>query len=730
MVGALLALGLTLPAVARDNAFQAALRTERERPVAPRFERDAFLVTAAVSLVTLAPDGEHLAWLRGTEGDHSLWLSDTRGGAPRRVLASTDATSLLWSHDGRWLLVVSPDRLFAVAASGQAGSRVVTELGGATQRYVMDVDPTQPAAVLLREQSRNSDGAGDGNGVDVASGNTWTLWRVSLTSPAVPLTHAPNRITGFALEENGDLAYLQVAKASTLLTLQHPHPCSSAPCARALPHDEEIARRARSYKGGGERTGGERSGGDDGNDAATKEIALRCEAMHRCTLWPLLDPEGRLLFHGDIGGSLSGLQRREHGGRITTLVDDPEKKADTDELIADPSTGQPMLATYRAARVTTYAMAPNGQATVERIQARFPGKALSFQPGRTHWLIVERGGAQQGTRYHLYEPATQVMTEILSIPPGNASGSMQAAWLPEDAMATQLPFSWTASDGMRLHGSVRIPPGVDAATVPMVAMIHGGPWGNVAANDFGTGVAQFLVNRGYVVFEPNFRGSTGYGRDYLLAAKGDFGNGRVQRDIVEGVRALLAEGVGDATRVGIVGASFGGYSALVGLTWQPELFRVGVALVPPSDFAWDLTWISRTSEATALSPVFPFERWMTMVGVSPNDVARMAALHSESPLANTTRMHRPLTIIAGGADQRVALRGVLGYTASLRHRDKDVTLLVDPVAGHTQARPVAREAALYLIADTLHRHLGGAADTPPDAALRDYLKVNLRLPGK
>jgi dipeptidyl aminopeptidase/acylaminoacyl peptidase len=700
MVGALLALGLILPAVARDNVFQAALRTERERPVAPRFERDAFLVTAAVSHVTLAPDGEHLAWLRGTEGDHSLWLSDTSGGAPRRVLASTDATSLLWSHDGRWLLVVSPDRLFAVAASGQAGSRVVTELGGATQRYVMDVDPTQPAAVLLREQSRNTDrdGAGDGNEVDVASGDTWTLWRVSLDSPAVPLAHAPNRITGFALEKNGDLAYLQVAKASTLLTLQQPHPCRSAPCARALRHDEEIA--------------------------------LRCEAMHRCTLWPLLDPEGRLLFHGDMGGSLSGLQRREHDGRITTLLDDPEKNADTDELIADPSTGQPMLATYRATRVTTYAMAPNDQATVERIQARFPGKALSFQPGRTHWLIVERGGAQQGTRCHLYEPATQVMTEILSIPPGNASGSMQAGWLPEDAMATQLPFSWIASDGMRLHGSVHIPPGVDAATVPMVAMIHGGPWGNVAANDFGTGVAQFLVNRGYVVFEPNFRGSTGYGRDYLLAAKGDFGNGRVQRDIVEGVRALLAEGVGDATRVGIVGASFGGYSALVGLTWQPELFRVGVALVPPSDLAWDLTWISRTSEATALSPVFPFERWMAMVGVSPNDVARMAALHGESPLANTTRMHRPLTIIAGGADQRVALRGVLGYTASLRHQDKDVTLLVDPVAGHAQARPVAREAALYLIADTLHRHLGGAADAPPDAALRDYLKVNLRLPGK
>ena len=103
-----------------------------------------------------------------------------------------------------------------------------------------------------------------------------------------------------------------------------------------------------------------------------------------------------------------------------------------------------------------------------------------------------------------------------------------------------------------------------------------------------------LANRGYVVYEPNFRGSTGFGRAYMRAGKGDFGNGRVQQDIVEGVRFLAAQGIGDASRAGIVGASFGGYSALLGVTFQPELFRVGVAAVPPADLGWVLRWYSRT----------------------------------------------------------------------------------------------------------------------------------------
>jgi dipeptidyl aminopeptidase/acylaminoacyl peptidase len=415
---------------------------------------------------------------------------------------------------------------------------------------------------------------------------------------------------------------------------------------------------------------------------------------------------------------------------VVNLLDDDSADGELDDIAADPVSASPLAARFAGTTVHYQGTDVSAQRHIDAIERRYPSRALLLQPGVSRWLVTERGGALQGPRFHLYDPASGHFNEVLADPPRDARGDGQARWLPESAMARQLPFSWTASDGMRLHGFVRVPPGVDPGQVPLVAVIHGGPWANVAAEEFGSGYAQFLVNRGYAVFEPNFRGSTGFGRDYMLAAAGDFGNGRVQADIVEGVRAVLAEGVGDSARVGVVGASFGGYATLLALTWQPDLFRVGVALVPPPDFAWDLTWIARSREAEVLSRKLPFERWMSLMDMDIADKAHMDSLHAQSPLVNAARMTRPLTIVAGGQDQRVALRGVLGYAATMKRLGKDVTLIVDPVAGHANESAVATEAVMYLLGDTLHRSLGGDAETPPDPPLRDYLMRNLRLGGR
>ncbi len=133
-LGALGALVLATPSFAADETFRQALRTERERPRAIRFERDAFLVRPAITDVTLSPDGKRLAFIRGVDDKRGLWLATTADGAEKQVLASTDATGLAWTRDGRWLLVVSARRLFAVAAAGQGGSRLLANLGGAEER--------------------------------------------------------------------------------------------------------------------------------------------------------------------------------------------------------------------------------------------------------------------------------------------------------------------------------------------------------------------------------------------------------------------------------------------------------------------------------------------------------------------------------------------------------------------------------------------------------------------
>ena len=279
---------------------------------------------------------------------------------------------------------------------------------------------------------------------------------------------------------------------------------------------------------------------------------------------------------------------------------------------------------------------------------------------------------------------------------------------------------------MRVRGFLLLPPGADAARLPLVAQVHGGP-----INHFRPGydaISQLLANRGYAVFQTNFRGSTGHGREYMFASRGDYGNGRVQQDIVEGVRYLHAQGIGDPRRVGIVGHSFGGYSALLGVTFAPELFKVGVAGAPPADFGWSMRWLVDAGDQGA-RPDRSLVVALRALSVDPADPATYARLHAQSPVANVGRVRSPVLLLAGGADRVVAIREVIHYAALLRRLGKPVSLYVEPGGGHSPVKPLPRDAYVYLIEAMLHAHLGGARPDAPGAELRAYLKQNLRLAG-
>ncbi|HET6431557.1 S9 family peptidase [Dyella sp.] len=676
----LCALAFLLPALpcraADSDALRAAVALESARPAAPHFPRDAFLVRSATPAVALSPDGQQVAYLREQAGHRSLWVLAADGGEPRRLLGGTDARQIDWSHDSRWLLLESPGQLFAVAAAGQGGSKLVATLGGREQRELLRIDPSQPAAVLLRERAPAT--------LDTAE--RWRLVRVDLQGHRTPLREDPRQLVDVALEGRGRTAFVERVEGAALVF-----------------HRVD----------------------------ATGDLheVLRCTGLHRCAPLPLTDAQGRLLLRSDRGDGLEGLRRLEPEGTLTTLHEDPRGEADLDTLALDPANGRPRIASYRSTVAASHALDGPAQRALKELQARYPGRNLEIAIGATHWLIEEQASTLQGARWHLYDVRSGALRDILAFAPVGDRQGRPAQWLPEAAMPRKLPIEWTASDGMRLHGFVWLPPGLDPRRLPLVTLVHGGPWNASRPDEFGGGFVQALVDRGYAVFEPNFRGSTGLGRSYSMAAQGDFGNGRVQQDIVEGTRWLLAHGVGDAGRVGIVGASFGGYSTLLGVTFQPQLFKVGVAMVPPPDFAWVLQWVGRTTEALELARYVPFDAWLAALSLDPRDAASMARLHAQSPLAHARQMNRPLLLYAGGEDRRVAIRGVTGYAARLKQLGKDVSLLVDADAGHSNADPVAREAQLYLIVLMLHRHLGGDAPEPPDPEMRRYLARSLRMAG-
>ena len=202
----------------------------------------------------------------------------------------------------------------------------------------------------------------------------------------------------------------------------------------------------------------------------------------------------------------------------------------------------------------------------------------------------------------------------------------------------------------------------------------------------------------------------------------------MQRDIVEGVSWLLARGIGDAQRVGIVGHSFGGYSTLLGLTFQPELFKVGVAGAPPADLGWSMRWLLASGDQGDL-PDRSLQHTLRALSLDATDPATYARLHAQSPRANASKMKRPLLIMAGGSDRTVAIREVVSYSATLKSLGRPVTLLVEPGGGHSPVDPIPREAYLFAMETMLQRHLGGPAPEVPGQRLRAYLRENLRLVG-
>jgi len=155
-----------------------------------------------------------------------------------------------------------------------------------------------------------------------------------------------------------------------------------------------------------------------------------------------------------------------------------------------------------------------------------------------------------------------------------------AEWIDPSKMSPMKPIQYTARDGLVIHGFLTTPNGSNGKNLPLIVHPHGGP----TARDYWGWNAdvQFLANRGYAVFQPNFRGSTGYGNKLRLAGFREWG-GKMQNDITDGVKYLIAGGVVDAKRIGIYGASYGGYATMAGLCFTPELYRCGVNYVGVTD---------------------------------------------------------------------------------------------------------------------------------------------------
>ncbi|MDT9600767.1 S9 family peptidase [Sphingosinicella rhizophila] len=653
---------------AQSAGLDLAIRKEGSRKSAPRLPRSAFLTPSNLVDVRLSPDGRHVAFVHRSDAGQSLWLLDSATGNRRRLLRRVETKVLHWSADSNWLFLESQHQLLALSIVQKPGSGVLTLVGRPENRFVLGVDRTRPSSILVSEEIHIP-------GILRPSG-----YRVHRLTPGRPprlLLESKEAIMDFLPGAAGTPSFAKIA-ASSLIAVRKV---------------------------------------DQNGDMAD---IFRCAPLEQCQL--LSSPAaGDLLLTGDEGGNLERLIRLDRSGRRHEIHQDPDHVADLAEVTIDPISGRALFAAYRSGSVHTYPLTAEMRVHAASIRAGLgkPGFGIAVGRGkRAKWLVTETGDRMQHARWHLYDPKTRQLREIL----GDLSAGAIA--IPESAAARRMPFRYRGSDGFLLHGFLSLPPGAAPRRLPLVVNVHGGPWAHAPAGY--SKIAQFLTNRGYAVFEPNFRGSTGHGRAYRMAAGADFGNGRVQADIVDGTRFLLAHGIGDPERVGIIGHSFGGYATLLGVTFSPDLFQVGVALMPPPDFGWTLQWqveSSRKRPARGLD----MRRMLRQMNVDLNDPTLLARLKAESPLANAARMRRPLLIVGGGADRNVPIRSIIDYAARLNMLGRDISLFVDPAAEHRIDGRGPEEQYLFMLGRMLGAHLGGAREEMLSCDLGKSLRQGLRL---
>ncbi|MHC4862251.1 MAG: alpha/beta hydrolase family protein, partial [Planctomycetota bacterium] len=286
--------------------------------------------------------------------------------------------------------------------------------------------------------------------------------------------------------------------------------------------------------------------------------------------------------------------------------------------------------------------------------------------------------------YHSYDRDTRSARFMFSARPE----------LDDQPLAEMRPVSYEARDGLTIHGYLTLPPGEEPRDLPAVLNVHGGPWHRDAWGYHPE--AQWLANRGYACLQVNFRGSTGYGKDFVNAGDREWG-GRMQDDITDAATWLVDEGIADPKRLGVYGGSFGGYAVLCALTKTPDLFTCGVDIVGPSN----LITFSRS--------IPPY--WEPLRALFARRVGDVESeeefLRSRSPLFKVDHIQAPLLIVQGKNDPRVNREESLQIRDALESEGKTVEFLEFDDEGHGFAKPENRLVFYAKAERFLAEHLGG-----------------------
>jgi dipeptidyl aminopeptidase/acylaminoacyl peptidase len=373
-------------------------------------------------------------------------------------------------------------------------------------------------------------------------------------------------------------------------------------------------------------------------------------------------------------------------GVTETLVED--SRYDVGRVVTDPETHEVQAAAVERARTEWVVLDDGIREDFETIGSLNRGDFAVTSRDRAdeNWVVAftaDEGGAS----FYSYDRANKSGEHLFDARPDLAGYDL----------ARMEPVSFTSRDGLTIEGYLTRPQGTSDGPSPMVLNVHGGPW---VRDGWGYDPeAQWFANRGYACLQVNYRGSTGYGKSFLNAGDKEWG-GRMHDDLVDAVGWAVDEGVADPERVAIFGGSYGGYAALAGATFTPDLFRCAVDIVGPS------------SLITLINSIPPY--WKPLLATFHERVGNPETeedfLKSRSPLFYVDRVRIPMLIAQGANDPRVKQAESEQFVAAMKEKGIDHEYLLFEDEGHGFARPENRLEFYAATERFLAKHLGGRAE--------------------
>ena len=635
----------------------------------PIIDRALLFDNPEYSGATISPDGKYISFMKPFNGTQNIFVKAI-GDPFEKARPLTDRTDrpipgYLWSRDGKFILFIQDQggdenyNVFAVSLSekpvqGKAVPEARPLTSGKIRAQLYSVPKSDPDSIYVGINERDP---------------AWhDVYKISIsTGKRTLITENKDRYTGVIFDTADKL------RAATRSTQAG---------------DTEVLR--------------------INADGTTSKI-YDCGALESCAPLAFHKDNRRIYMSSNKGNvDLAELILVDiETGKVEKVESDPLRRVDFGGANFSTVTDEIVATYYEDDKIRVYFKDKKLEADYNFIRNKLGNRTISFVSGtadESKFIVSARSDVDPGSTW-VFDRKTRDLTLLYNI----------REKLNREHLSEMKPIRYKSSDGLEIPAYLTLPKGLQARNLPLIVMPHGGPW---ARDSWGFDpYTQMLANRGYAVLQMNFRGSTGFGKKFLDAGNNEWGQ-KMQDDITWGVKHLVSEGIADPKRVGILGGSYGGYAALAGVAFTPDVYAASVAIVPPSNLE------------TLLESIPPY--WEGFRNIfykrmgNPNTPEGLAQMRRQSPLFSADKIRTPLMVVQGANDPRVVQRESDQIVIALRDRNFPVEYILADDEGHGFARPVNNMAMLAAAEKFLAKHLGGRfQESMPDDVRKRLAEITV-----